>query len=353
MEKSTFDISSLLREHIRTMTPYSSARDEFEEVSDDFIFLDANENPFGTATGEKYNRYPDPYQRAVKEKLSKVKHVPTENIFLGNGSDEPIDLLFRAFVESGKDNVIILPPTYGMYQVSAALNNVELRKVSLTESLDIDTEEVLNTIDQHTKLIFVCSPNNPTGNSVSVDRIEHLLNNFNGIVVVDEAYIDFSDQESFSQKLDQYPNLVVLQTFSKAWGMAGLRLGMMFASKEIIRVFNIIKPPYNINQLTQEKALECLDNEDKVKEMVSVLISERERLKDELSSLPRVKSIYPSDANFLLIQVEDANNDYDKLIKSNVVIRNRANVLLCDEGLRISIGTKEENDKFIEAFKAL
>ncbi|OHX66137.1 histidinol-phosphate transaminase [Flammeovirga pacifica] len=353
MENSVFDMTSLLRDHIRTMKPYSSARDEFEEVSDDFVFLDANENPFGTATGEKYNRYPDPYQRAVKEKLSVVKNVPKENIFLGNGSDEPIDLLFRAFVEAGQDNVIILPPTYGMYQVSATLNNVELREVPLTKELDLDTKGILNSIDEYTKIIFVCSPNNPTGNSMSIDKIETLLDNFNGLVVVDEAYIDFSDQESFSQRLSQYPNLIVLQTFSKAWGMAGLRLGMMFASQEIIRIFNIIKPPYNINQLTQEKALECLDHVDKVDEMVETMINERTRLKEELEKLPQVKNIYPSDANFLLIQVENATSDYKKLIDNNVVIRNRANVLLCEEGLRISIGTKEENDKFITAFKAL
>ncbi|WP_348646728.1 histidinol-phosphate transaminase [Flammeovirga sp. SubArs3] len=353
MEKITTDIQKLIRNHIREMEPYSSARDEFEEVSDQNVFLDANENPFGTATGEPYNRYPDPYQRAVKEKLSVLKGIPTENIFLGNGSDEPIDLLFRAFVEPQKENVVILPPTYGMYQVSAALNNVELRKVALTSTLDLDVEGILNAVDNNTKIIFVCSPNNPTGNAVSSDKIIQLLEQFKGIVVVDEAYIDFSSEPSFIGKLEEYENLVVLQTFSKAWGMAGLRLGMMFANKQVVDIFNVIKPPYNINQLTQEKALEALDNVDKVKEMVATLLSERQRLEKELSEISRVKNIFPSDANFILIQVENATDDYNKLVEQGIIIRNRAKVLLCDEGLRISIGTPEENNRFLEAFKAL
>lgn len=350
MNKTSIDIQSLLRNHIRSMTPYSSARDEFEDVSTDNVFLDANENPYGTATGEAYNRYPDPYQRAVKAKLSPIKNIPTDHIFLGNGSDEPIDLLFRAFVEPQKDNVIILPPTYGMYKVSADLNNVEVREVTLTKELDLDVDGILNKVDEHTKIIFVCSPNNPTGGSVSVEKIEQLLTNFNGIVVVDEAYIDFSSQPSFISKLKEYNNLIVLQTFSKAWGMAGLRLGMMFASPKIVTVFNTIKPPYNINQLTQEKALEALDNVDKVKEMVEKMLSERARLEKAFDEMPIVKNRFPSDANFILIQVDNADQKYQELINKGIVIRNRSKVLLCEQGLRVSIGTKEENDRLLKEF---
>ncbi|KXX72046.1 histidinol-phosphate transaminase [Flammeovirga sp. SJP92] len=353
MNKTNIDIQSLLREHIRSMTPYSSARDEFEDVSKDNIFLDANENPYGTATGEPYNRYPDPYQRAVKAKLSPIKNIPTDHIFLGNGSDEPIDLLFRAFVEPQKENVIILPPTYGMYKVSADLNNVEVREVALTAELDLDVEGILAKVDEHTKIIFVCSPNNPTGGAVSANKIEQLLSNFEGLVIVDEAYVDFSSQPSFISKLSEYNNLIVLQTFSKAWGMAGLRLGMMFASSEIINVFNTIKPPYNINQLTQEKALEALDNVEKVEEMVRNMLAERARLEQALDKLSFVKNRYPSDANFILVQVEGADKMYNDLVEKGIVIRNRSKVLLCDQGLRISIGTEEENNKFLEEFSKL
>ncbi|MBB6458997.1 histidinol-phosphate transaminase [Flammeovirga kamogawensis] len=353
MENSTIDIQAFLRQHIKTMTPYSSARDEFEDVSTTNIFLDANENPYGTALGEPYNRYPDPYQRAVKQKISVLKDIPTKNIFLGNGSDEPIDLLYRAFVEPKEDNVIILPPTYGMYKVSAELNNVTCKEVALTTDLDLDVDGILAAVDNNTKIIFVCSPNNPTGNAVSTDRIIALIEQFNGIVVVDEAYIDFSAQPSFIQKIEKYPNLIVLQTFSKAWGMAGLRLGMMFANAEIVRVFNVIKPPYNINQLTQEKALEALDNVDKVRDMVAKMLSERNRLVEEFKEMPLVKNIFPSDANFILIQVDNADANYQTLVDQGIIIRNRSKVLLCEQGLRISIGTKEENDVLLEKMKQL
>lgn len=347
------NINSLLRSHIKSITPYSSARDEFEEVNNENIFLDANENPYGTALGEPYNRYPDPYQRAVKAKLSPIKNIPVDHIFLGNGSDEPIDLLFRAFVEPQKDNVIILPPTYGMYSVSAELNNVDVKQVPLTNELDIDVEGIMQSIDEQTKIIFICSPNNPTGGAVSSDKIEYILQHFSGLVVVDEAYIDFSSQTSFISKLSDYNNLIILQTFSKAWGMAGLRLGMMFASPEIVKIFNGIKPPYNINQLTQEKALEALDNVEKVNEMVRKMLLERKRLEVALDAMPIVKNRYSSDANFILIQVEGADDIYNKLIGKGVVIRNRSKVLLCEEGLRISIGSEAENDKLLKELSLL
>jgi len=345
-----FDLATLLRNNIRNIKPYSSARDEYSGA--DGVFLDANENPFGSVAEGDFNRYPDPYQRAVKEKLAALKNVEVEQIFLGNGSDEPIDLLFRAFARPGKDNVIIMPPTYGMYQVCADINDVEVRKVSLTADFEIREKEVLDAVDENTKLIFVCSPNNPTGNLLSGEKIEYLLNSFSGLVVVDEAYIDFADAESWSTKLNEYPNLLVLQTFSKAWGMAALRIGMAFASDEIISIFNKIKYPYNLNVLTQQKALEALDNVAKKDAFVAQILEQRAYLIHAFESM-NVENIYPSDSNSLLIKVAGAHEVYNALVKKLIIVRDRSSVTLCNDCLRITIGTQEENDLLIEELKGL
>ncbi len=346
-----FSIAKLLRENIRDIKPYSSARDEY--TGTEGVFLDANENAFGSAANEGYNRYPDPLQRELKSKISKIKGAPTENIFLGNGSDEPIDLLFRAFCEPGIDNVVILPPTYGMYRVSADVNGVEVREALLTEDYDLNVPAIRDQVDDNTKLIFVCSPNNPTGNLVSRDKVVELLEIFAGLVVVDEAYIDFANDLGFLPQLSQYPNLVVLQTFSKAWGMAALRLGMAFASEEIITVLNKIKYPYNINEATQRIALSALDNEQFMKDSVMSIISLRRELVEELEKLPITKRIYPSDANFVLVRTESPVEIYKFLINEfKVIVRDRSRVVLCDGCLRITVGTPEENKALINALKA-
>ncbi|MGZ5247061.1 MAG: histidinol-phosphate transaminase, partial [Flavitalea sp.] len=306
-----FNLNEILRDNIKKLTPYSSARDEFKGEAS--IYLDANENSYGSPLTKWYNRYPDPMQWEVKDKLSRIKGVPSENIFLGNGSDECIDILLRACCDPGKDNIVICPPTYGMYEVSANINDVEIRKVPLTANFQLDLPAIEAAIDDHTKIIFLCSPNNPTGNSLIREDIEAILNNYFGIVVIDEAYINFSTHRSFVQELEDYPNLVVLQTLSKAWGLAALRLGMAFSNKEIIQVMNRIKPPYNINQATQDLVLKALDEVEQVNDMIREIVSQRAKLEAALQEVPMVLKVYPSDANFLLVKVTDAKGTYQKL----------------------------------------
>jgi len=343
----SFKLEKLLRPHIATLKAYTSARDEYK--GKEGIFLDANENPLGSITDQDYNRYPDPYQLELKEKIAEIKEVKSSHIFLGNGSDEAIDLLFRAFCNPGKDNVILLPPTYGMYEVSASINDVEVRKVPLTADFQLRPEKILNKVDKHTKIIFICSPNNPSGNKVKRVDILHILKEFKGIVVVDEAYIDFSDEPSFIYELKEHKNLLVMQTFSKAWGLASLRLGMAFASKDLIKILNRIKPPYNISGLTQETVLAAMDKYDKVKAMTQEILQERELLKSKLEALDFVHKIHPSDANFLLVKMPNANLVYDELIDQKVIVRNRSKVILCEDCLRITVGKRAENDRLVEA----
>ncbi|WP_205195739.1 histidinol-phosphate transaminase [Chitinophaga sp. Cy-1792] len=346
-----FNLDSLLRNNIKRLVPYSSARDEFKGEAT--VYIDANENGFGSPLPVNYNRYPDPLQWKLKYKLADIKGVPPQNIFLGNGSDEAIDLLFRAFCNpGGVDNVVICPPTYGMYEVSANINDVTLRSVSLTENFQLDIEGLQQAIDENTKLIFVCSPNNPTGNSINRSDIELLLNNFDGIVVIDEAYINFSRQKSFIQELTEYPNLVVMQTLSKAWGLAALRVGMAFASEDIINIFNKVKAPYNMNQATQELALQALDNVSQVNEWIREIVIERDLMSAALEQLPQVLQVYPSDANFVLVKTTDANSIYKYLTDRGIIVRNRNKVELCQGCLRITIGTPEENLQLVDALKS-
>lgn len=344
-----FNLDELIRPNIRSLVPYSSARDEFKGEAR--IFLDANENSLGSPLPKWYNRYPDPLQLAVKEKLSSVKGIPAQQIFLGNGSDECIDILIRAFCEPALDNIVIVPPTYGMYEVSAGINNVKVKKVPLTPAFQLDLPALEEAIDEHTKMIFLCSPNNPTGNSLVREDIEILLNNYFGIVVVDEAYINFSRQRSLTSELPEYPNLVILQTLSKAWGLAALRIGMAFASEAIVQVMNRIKPPYNINQASQELVLKALDEIGQVNDMIRVIVRERERLETALAALPVVKHVFESDANFLLVRVDDAKGIYRSLLGKGIVVRDRSNVVLCDDCLRITVGTEKENDELLNALK--
>ncbi len=344
-----FNLNNLIRDNIKKLTPYSSARDEFKGVAN--VFLDANENSYGSPLTKWYNRYPDPLQWEVKTKISAIKGIDAENILLGNGSDECIDLLIRAFCEPQLDNIIICPPTYGMYEVYANINNVKAKAVPLTQQFQLDLEALEEAIDGGTKLIFLCSPNNPTANSLIREDVEMILNNFDGLVVVDEAYINFSRQRSFVPELKEYPNLVVMQTFSKAWGLAALRLGMTLASKEIISVLNKIKPPYNINQATQELALKALDNLEEVNGMIVEIVREREELAKALAQLPFVEIVYPSDANFLLVKVKDANDVYNYLRDNGIIVRNRSNVLLCGGCIRITIGTEKENKELMNALQ--
>jgi len=341
-----FDLNKLVRENIKKLKPYSSARSEYSGSAD--IFLDANENSLGSPLKKWYNRYPDPLQKEVKKKISSIKTVAEENILLGNGSDECIDLLIRAFCDPLQDNIIICPPTYGMYEVYAHINNVPLKEVPLLPNYQLNLEGLENAIDGQTKLIFLCSPNNPTGNSLLHEDIEVILNNFEGIVVVDEAYINYSRQRSTIADLKEYPNLVVLQTFSKAWGLASLRLGMTFASSAIIDVLNKIKPPYNISGATQELVLQALDNLADVNSMIVETVKERQRLGEELTSIPVVEKIHPSDANFLLVKVVDPNGIYNYLKSKGVIVRNRSNVLLCEGCLRITVGTEKENRDLVQ-----
>ena len=344
-----FQLDSLLRDNIRQLVPYSSARDEFKGEAE--VFLDANENSLGSPLTKWYNRYPDPMQWKVKEAISAVKGIPAPHIFLGNGSDECIDLLFRAFCIPGKDNVIINPPTYGMYEVSAHINDIEVRRAVLQDDFQLDLVHLETLVDENTKIIWICSPNNPTANAMNRQDIEVVLNNFPGLVVVDEAYINFSRHKSFVQELSDYPNLVVLQTMSKAWGLAGLRLGMAFASEAIIEVYNKVKPPYNISQATQDLVLKALEEVGQVNDMIRILVSDRERLALELKELSIVEKVYPSDANFLLVKVKDARAVYDYLLQDGIVVRDRSRAELCEGCLRITVGTAFENEELIGALQ--
>ena len=344
-----FDINNIIRENIKNLTPYSSARDEFQGEAS--VYLDANENAYGSPLEENYNRYPDPLQYKVKKRLSEIKGVPIRNIFLGNGSDEAIDILFRAFCNPGVDNVIIVPPTYGMYQVSANINDVALKRVPLTAEYQLDLEGIAEAIDEHTKLIFICSPNNPTGNSINRDDVETLLANFNGLIVVDEAYINFSRQKTFIQELTEYANLVVLQTLSKAWGLAGLRVGMAFASEEIIEVMNRVKPPYNINEASQQLALKALENVDQVNDWIKETLKERDNLVLALKNFDFVLDIYPSDANFILVKTTDPKAIYNFLVQRGIIVRDRSKVELCEGSLRITVGTPNENNILIKSLQ--
>ncbi|MES2515501.1 MAG: histidinol-phosphate transaminase [Bacteroidota bacterium] len=346
----SFNLENITRQNIKSLAAYSSARDEYK--GDEGTFLDANENTYGSPLPVNYNRYPDPLQSLVKAKISTLKNIPVDHIFLGNGSDEAIDILFRAFCDPGKDTVIICPPTYGMYEVSANINNIRVYKVPLSnDRFQLDVPSVLNSITENTKLIFICCPNNPTGNGVKWVDIHTILNSFNGIVVVDEAYIDFASYGSLIPKLNNYKNLVILQTFSKGWGLAGLRVGMAFASAEIIVLFNKIKPPYNINAVSQQLLLEALSNRDQVEEWVKEIISERQNISQELSKLSLVEKVYPSESNFILVKTQNAKKIYDFLITQKIIVRDRSNVALCDNCLRITIGTQKENLQLINALK--
>lgn len=341
------NLQQLVRKNVWNMKPYSSARDEFK--GDASVFLDANENPLN----DKYNRYPDPLQWSLKQKIAKVKNIAPENIFLGNGSDEPIDLVIRIFCEPRIDNIVAVDPTYGMYQVCAEVNDVEYRKVLLNENFDLDAQKLLEKTDRNTKLIFLCSPNNPTGNLLSRKEIKKVLDSFAGIVVVDEAYIDFASEATWLNDLEEYPNLIILQTFSKAWGLAAVRLGMAFASAEIIKLFNKVKYPYNVNILTQNFVGDELDKLELRKQWIATLLRGREYLTDELPKLPFVEKIYPTDANFILVKVEDANKLYKQLADKGVIVRNRNSVSLCAGCLRITVGTDNENEMLIKTLRAL
>ena len=341
-----FNLDSLVRENIKKMTPYSSARHEF--TGNASIFLDANENSYGSPLPDNFNRYPDPLQMAVKEKLSNIKGVPAQNIFLGNGSDEAIDLLYRIFCEPRHDNAIIFPPTYGMYEVCAEMNDVKVKKVNLTKDYQLDIDAIEAAIDPSTKLIFICSPNNPTGNSINRADVEIILNNFDGMVVIDEAYINYAKQKTFIAELTEYPNLVVMQTLSKAWGLAGLRLGMAFASKPIIDLMNKVKYPYNINTATQLLVLEALENISWVNDHIATTVVERENLKKELLNLSFTEDVFPSEANFLLAKMKDAKNIYEQLCQKGIIVRDRSKVVLCEDSLRITVGTPDENKQLIE-----
>ncbi len=344
-----FDLKNIIRENIAKLKAYSSARDEFEEATTDMVFLDANENPFQT----QVNRYPDPKQQSVKELLFGLKGIPTNRMLLGNGSDEVLDLIFRAFCEPKEDNVIFLPPTYGMYGVLAGLNNIETKEVLLSETFDLRVKETLEVANKNSKIIFLCSPNNPSGNALSAEGIQQIIEEFEGLVVIDEAYIDFSSQDSWLGKLNKYPNLIITQTLSKAFGLAGIRLGICYASEEIIEVLNRIKPPYNVNELTQQRAKERLLKYDEVQQEIETILKERLKLEKALQSIEYVSKIYPSDANFILVKVDDAIKRYAQLIEKGIVVRNRTTQALCENTLRLTVGTKEENEKLLKALKEL
>lgn len=344
-----FELQKLVRENIKKLTPYSSARHEFKGEAS--VFLDANENSFGSPLPEQFNRYPDPLQWKLKSAIADIKNIPAENIFIGNGSDEVIDLAYRIFCNPVKDNIIICPPTYGMYEVSANINDIEIKKVNLTQDFQLDVSGILKATDENTKLFFICSPNNPTGNSMNRSDVEQLLKTFTGIVLIDEAYINFSEKETFIESLSMYPNLVVMQTLSKAWGLASLRLGLAFASLEIIELFNKVKPPYNINKASQQLALEALQNKQQVNDWVTKIFEQREYLKKELLNYSFVKKIYDSDANFLLVKVDEANGLYRYLSENKIIVRNRSKEIMCDNCLRITIGTPEEDQLLLDALK--
>lgn len=345
------EIKSLVRKNIIKLKPYSSARDEFQTTSNEgsLVYLDANENPFNS----DYNRYPDPHQQLLKNKIAEIKGIRTEQIFLGNGSDEAIDLLIRAFCEPGIDNVIIPQPTYGMYSVCAAINNVEVKQAALTSDFGMDSTVIEQSWNDHSKILFLCSPNNPSGNLLNKEAITSLLIKLQGLVVIDEAYIDFTEDKGFAALLNEFDNLVILQTLSKAWGLAGIRLGMCFANPEVISLLNKIKPPYNINTITQSIALQHLDKQDQKTKWVKEIITEREKVKEELLQLKMVEKVFPSDANFLLVKVAGAKAIYTQLISQGIIVRDRSNVILCEQCLRITVGTPKENKQLIEALKRL
>ena len=343
--KENFNITNLIRENIKSITPYSSARDEYKDAtSDKMVFLDANENPFENGV----NRYPDPQQNSVKDLLSAIKNVSKKHILLGNGSDEVLDLIFRAFCEPKEDNIITLPPTYGMYSVLANINNIENRKVLLTQDFQPKVDEILAKVDAKSKILFLCSPNNPSGNSFTSKKIEELLQKFNGLVVIDEAYIDFSEEKSWLEKLTAFPNLIITQTLSKAYGLAGIRLGVCYASAQIIAVLNNIKPPYNVNELTQQKAIERLQKVEEVQEEIGKIKAERNQLIVCLKEIDFIKEIYPTDCNFVLVKVDDATKRYNQLVAKGIVVRNRTTQPLCENTLRFTIGTNLENEKLIK-----
>jgi histidinol-phosphate aminotransferase len=343
------NLKNLIRPSVMAMKSYSSARDEFKSKDNDLVFLDANENPFQN----ELNRYPDPQQLVLKSKIASLKGVSTNEILLGNGSDEVLDLLFRAFCEPNHDAVMTLSPTYGMYEVLANLNAIKNQSVMLTSEFRVNTDAVLKAIQPNTKMVFICSPNNPSGNLLDSKAIERILNAFDGLVVVDEAYIDFTNSTSWIERLSEFPNLVITQTLSKAYGLAGIRLGICYASTEIITVLNKIKPPYNINSLTQNAALEKISNLKETNKQIDIVLSERDMLVDYLDGLSFVKTVFPTDANFVLIRVDDANKRYTQLIKNGIIVRNRDGQPLCDNCLRITIGTPKENQKLINALESI
>ena len=342
-----FDIKKIVRPNIETLKAYSSAKDEYTGEAN--VLLDANENSLGSPLTKWYNRYPDPYQKKVKEKLAFIKQIKAEQILLGNGSDECIDILFRTFCEPGKDNIIVCPPTYPMYEVGANINNIEIKSAPLLPNFQLNVAHIEQLVNERTKIIWICSPNNPTGNSIDRIDIETILNHFNGLVVIDEAYINFSKQKSFAQSLIDYPNLVVLQTLSKAWGLAGLRLGMCFADEAIIKYMNKVKAPYNINIVTQELVLTALDEVGQVNDMIEHLVDMRIALAEVIKSMPQVQEVYPSDTNFLLVKIPNATQLYKYLLTQGIVVRDRSSLENCGDSLRITIGTEQENTQLVDA----
>lgn len=339
-------LEQLVRPNIWKLAPYSSARDEYSG-KEAHVFLDANENPYGAP----YNRYPDPLQRELKKQISKVKGIPEDMIFLGNGSDEAIDLPYRIFCQPGRDNVVAIEPTYGMYRVCADINDVEYRPVLLDEHYDFKAADLLAACDNHTKLIWICSPNNPTGNSLNRDEMLKVIQDFEGIVIIDEAYSDFSQQQTFRSELAAHPNLIVLNTMSKAWALAGIRLGMAFASKDIISIYNKVKYPYNVNILTQQQALETLKDPFEIDRWVKTLLGERARLMQAFQELPICEKVYPTDANFFLAKMTDAQGIYNYLVDKGIIVRNRSRIQLCNNCLRITIGLKSENNELLAALR--
>jgi len=345
-----FDIKKIVRPNIEILKAYSSAKDEYTGVAN--ILLDANENSLGSPLTKWYNRYPDPYQKKLKEKLAFIKQIEASQIFIGNGSDECIDNLYRTFCIPGKDNIIICPPTYPMYEVGANINNIEIKSAPLLENYQLNLAHIEQLVNENTKIIWICSPNNPTGNSLDRIDIETILNHFNGIVVIDEAYINFSKQKSFAQSLIDYPNLVVLQTLSKAWGLAGIRIGMAFASSEIIAYMNKVKPPYNINIVTQELALTALEEVGQVNDMIMHLVDMRNALAEVIESMPYVEKVFPSDTNFLLVKIRNARSLYEYLLTKGIVVRDRSSIENCADSLRITVGNEQENTQLVDAMAA-
>ena len=342
-----FELDKLVRPNIKTLKPYSSAKDEYTGAAK--ILLDANENSLGSPLTKWYNRYPDPYQKQLKEKLAFVKQIAANQIFIGNGSDECIDILFRTFCEPGKDNIIICPPTYPMYEVSANINDISVQNAPLLSDYQLNVAHIEQLVNERTKIIWICSPNNPTGNSLDRIDIETILNHFDGIVVIDEAYINFSKQKSFVQSLIDYPNLVVMQTLSKAWGLAGLRLGMCFANPDIIGYMNKVKAPYNINIVTQELALQALEEVGQVNDMIKLLVDMRNALAQVIASMPHVIQVFPSDTNFILVKIPKARKLYEFLMSKGIIVRDRSALALCEDSLRITVGTEQENTLLVDA----